>query len=542
MASHIEPSSGVIIAMIIYFVAMIIIGIYGYMRTSNLDDYMLGGRSLPPAVAALSAGAADMSGWLLMGLPGALYLNGMISMWIAIGLTIGQWINWKVVAPRLRVYTEVSGNSITVPSYFSHRLKDTSKSIRVVAGLVILIFFTLYVASGMVAGGTFFESLGMNYHTGMVLVAAIVILYTLVGGFLAVSWTDTVQGIMMLVALVLVPAIGINVVGGWNDMISTVTEANPHLWSFIGEGWSTESVMEVVNGLVWGLGYFGMPHIIVRFMALRTPREATAARRIGIGWMALSLLGAVFTAFVGRAAAEKGLVPLLMDESGKTHPEETVFLQMGNYLFPALLAGFMLAAILAAIMSTVSSQLLVTSSALVEDVYRAFTTKDISGKNGVLLGRVAVLAVSVIAGIMAWQRADSILSLVSFAWAGFGAAFGPIVILSLYWRRLTWQGALSGMIVGAAVSIAWHNLPQDLFILFGVYEILPGFLFNLLVAWLVSKATWKETPEIDEEFDEMLRRLKLTKEEYAQLEPPVQKAPKGAVPQTVWKMDTPEHK
>ncbi|MDO5747678.1 MAG: sodium/proline symporter PutP [Actinomycetaceae bacterium] len=528
--------NGQAIAMIIYFVAMIIIGIYGYMRTSNLDDYMLGGRSLPPAVAALSAGAADMSGWLLMGLPGTLYLVGVVEIWIAVGLTLGAWLNWKIVAPRLRVYTAVSGNSITVPSYFSHRLKDPSNFIRVIAGIIILIFFTFYVSSGMVAGGTFFEStFGMNYHVGMVLVAGIVILYTLIGGFLAVSWTDTVQGIMMLLALVMVPIFGLYAIGGWSEMTSTLNAIDPNLLSLTGGDTSLKNFVNVLNGFVWGLGYFGMPHIIVRFMAIRTPHEATNARRIGIGWMVLSVFGAVFTALVGRVATHKGLIEDLTAGNGL---QEAVFLKMGQHLFSPIIAGFMLAAILAAIMSTISSQLIVTSSALVEDVYRAFTVKDISGKEGVLLGRIAVLAVSVVAALLAWPRSDTVLGLVAFAWAGFGAAFGPIVIMSLYSRRLTWQGAVTGMVAGAVMVPVWKYLLAGYF--FGLYELLPGFLINFLLAWIVSKTTYRPNEQIDSEMDEMLRRVAMSSDEFKAEEA---KDPKGEmeeaipVPETPWKQD-----
>ena len=482
------------IAMVIYFVAMIAIGIWAYHRTSDLNDYMLAGRKLGPVAAALSAGAADMSGWLLMGLPGALYLSGMVEFWIAIGLTVGAWLNWKFVAPRLRAYTEVAGDAITIPSFFGNRLRDTTKALRLTAGAIILVFFTFYVSSGMVAGGKFFNaSFGMDYRLGMVLVAGVVVVYTLVGGFLAVSYTDLVQGLMMVAALVAVPLVGMMNVGGPVALYETVVALDPDTFRLWG---ATTTIMGVVSSVAWGLGYYGQPHIIVRFMALRTPAEAVPSRRIGIGWMLLSCLGAAGTALVGIAQFKR--------DEGVLPDQETVFIALGQLLFHPLIAGFMLAAILAAIMSTISSQLLVTASALVEDLYRTFRPTALSEKGGVLLGRAAVLLVSVIAAAMAWEQNDTILALVAFAWAGFGAAFGPTVLLSLYWRRLSSWGALAGMIVGAATVGIWGTLEGGIF---DVYEILPGFVFNLVTAVAVSLATHRPDAEIEAEFDEQIRLL-----------------------------------
>lgn len=482
------------IAMVIYLVAMIMIGLLAYNRTSDFDDYMLGGRQLGPVAAALSAGASDMSGWLLMGLPGAIYLNGLIEGWIAVGLTIGAWFNWKFVAPRLRSYSQVASDSITVPSFLGQRLRDPSRMIRVVAGVIIFIFFTFYVSSGMVAGGAFFEaSFGMDYHLGLVLVSAIVVLYTLVGGFLAVSWTDVVQGLMMVTALVLVPIVGIIHVGGWGNLVDSITEVDPTIFSLTGGAAAGAATLGIISALAWGLGYFGQPHIIIRFMALRSAKESVNARRIGIGWMLLAVIGAGMTALVGIAVYQH-------DEGQLTNPE-AVFISLGQLMMHPLIAGFMLAAILAAIMSTISSQLLVTSSAVVEDIYHAFTKRDLSGKDGVLIGRVAVAAVAVLAASLAWPRSDTILALVAFAWAGFGASFGPTVLLSLYWRKFTYQGAIAGMIVGAVTVGIWGNVSGGIL---DLYEILPGFLLNLLVAVVVSKMTYKPNPEIDREFDEVL--------------------------------------
>ena len=474
------------ISMLIYLVAMVVIGFFANRRTDDLDDYMLGGRELTPFVSALSAGAADMSGWLLMGLPGALYLSGLVELWIAIGLTTGAWLNWKFVAPRLRTYTEVANNSITIPSFFGARLRDPY-AMRLVAGAIILVFFTLYVSSGMVAGGTFFEaSFGMPYWAGMLLVASVTVLYTLVGGFLAVSWTDVVQGCMMVVALVLLPIVGIMHVGGPGPMLDAINAVDPKLLDLFFGG----TAVGIISALAWGLGYFGQPHILVRFMALTSASEAKAGRRINIIWMILSCGGAALTAFVGIAVYQH-------DKARLPNPE-SVFITLGQLLFHPLIAGFMLAAILAAIMSTISSQLLVTSSALVEDIYRAFAKQEISPRGGVWLGRAGVLIVSVVAALLAVQRSDTILGLVAFAWAGFGAGFGPTVLLSLYWKRLTAPGALAGMIAGAVTVFVWKGLSGGIFEL---YEILPGFLVNLAVAIGVSLLTPAPPAEVDAEFD-----------------------------------------
>ncbi|VEH70672.1 sodium/proline symporter PutP [Arachnia propionica] len=476
------------ISMIIYFVAMIVIGLWAYQRTDDMDDYMLAGRNLGPLSTALSAGASDMSGWLLMGLPGAFYLSGMSTMWLPIGLTVGAWLNWKYTAPRLRTYTEVADNSLTIPTFLSARLHDGSRLIQIGAGVIILVFFTFYVSSGMVAGGRFFEaSFGVDYRLGMVLVAGITVLYTLVGGFLAVAYTDVVQGLMMVTALVAVPVAGLFRLGGPDSLISTINELDPGTWALWG---ASTSLMSIVSAAAWGLGYFGQPHIIVRFMALETPQQAKAGRRIGIGWMALACLGAAATALVGIATYRR--------DTGQLPNPETVFIALGQLLFHPFVAGFMLAAILAAIMSTISSQLLVSSSALVEDLYHAFNRKELGEKRSVLLGRVAVMIVSVVAALMAWQADDSILKLVSFAWAGFGASFGPVVLLALFWRRLTRWGALAGMTTGAVVAAVWANLPGGIF---DLYELLPGFVANLIVTIVVSLST-EVAPGVDAEFDE----------------------------------------
>ncbi|MFD2758685.1 sodium/proline symporter PutP [Gulosibacter faecalis] len=483
------------IALGIYFAAMLLIGYLAFRKTSDHEDYMLGGRGLPPWVAALSAGASDMSGWLIMGLPGAIFVTGLLESWIAIGLLIGSYLNWRLVAPRLRAYTEVARNSITIPSFFENRTRDRSHLLRSVSSVIILVFFTLYASSGMVAGGKFFESaFGGDYMLGMILVVVVTLAYTLFGGFLGASLTDVVQGLMMVIALIVVPVVALFTIGNFDETATRINDVNPAALSLFGDGsLSTVAVvMFIVSGLAWGLGYFGQPHIIVRFMALRTPQEAASARRIGTSWQFLSLLGAVVSGLVGVAYFSKF-------GDGPSDPE-TVVLLLSQVLLHPLVAGLVLAAVLAAIMSTLSSQLIVCSSALVEDLYRA-VRKEVPGQKTLLwLGRIGVLIVAIVAGILAVNPNDTILGLVSFAWAGFGAAFGPIVLLSLYWRKLTNWGALAGMVVGAVTVFVYKAIDSALEI--GLYELLPAFILALLAAMIVSLVKPNTDPEIDREFTE----------------------------------------
>ena len=492
-----------LIAIGIYFAAMIGIGFYAYRQTTDLDDYMLAGRNLPPGVAALSAGASDMSGWLLMGLPGAIYATGLVEAWIAIGLTVGAYLNWKFVAPRLRSYTEVSNNSITVPSFLENRFKDHSHLLRITAGVIILVFFTFYVSSGMVAGGVFFESsFGSSYVAGMLLVAGVTLVYTLFGGFLGASLTDVAQGLLMLAALILVPVVTIFAMGGFGDVFSSIEAADvAHNATVTDPGDELNrtsllfggSLLGIISAAAWGLGYFGQPHIIVRFMALRSAADAKAGRRIGISWMVLVAGGAIFTGLIG--------VGYFHEAAEELANPETVFLRLSQIMFHPIVAGFVLAAVLAAIMSTVSSQLIVCSSALVEDIWKIFG-KEATQSQQVMLGRVGVLVVALVAGLLALDPQSNILGLVGFAWAGFGAAFGPIILLSLFWRRLTAMGALSGMVAGAVVVGIWGNVDA----LNGfLYEIIPGFVACLVLAVVVSSMgpRPKEDEAIQTEFDKM---------------------------------------
>ncbi len=488
---------GTLISLALYFIVMLAIGLYAYKKsTSDVSGYMLGGRSLSPSVAALSAGASDMSGWMLMGLPGAMYLSGMSSLWIAIGLVIGAFLNYLIVAPRLRTYTEVANDSITLPDFFENRFKDNSRLLRVVSSVVIVVFFTLYTSSGIVAGGKLFESsFGLNYEVGLYVTAGVVVAYTLFGGFLAVSLTDFVQGCIMFIALVLVPVVTINEVGGLGEMQTSISMINPELLDIF----SGVSLISIISAMAWGLGYFGQPHIIVRFMAVRSVKDMPTARRIGMSWMIVAIIGAMATGFAGIAYVAKTGI--------KLEDAETIFIVLSQILFSPLIAGFLLAAILAAIMSTISSQLLVTSSSLTEDFYKTFLHRDASDKQQVFVGRISVFIVALLAIYLAYDRNSTILSLVSNAWAGFGAAFGPVVIGSLYWKKMTRNAALAGMITGAATVLFWIYAPITIYgqsLSAVMYEIFPGFVLCSLVIYVVSNLSPQDDANILATHDEML--------------------------------------
>lgn len=453
------------ITFIIYILAMLGIGFAAWRFTNNLSDYILGGRSLGAFVTAMSAGASDMSGWLLMGLPGALYFSGISESWIAIGLTLGAWFNWQMIAGRLRVYTELTNNALTLPDYFTHRFEDTSRLLRVISALVILVFFTIYCASGMVAGARLFqETFGMSYNVSLWAGAAATIIYVFIGGFLAVSWTDTVQASLMIFALLLAPMMVISHVGGFNEAIHVIQNINPKYTDLF----SGTSFIGIVSLLAWGLGYMGQPHILARFMAAESFATIKTARRIGMTWMILCLGGAIAVGFFGIAyfAAHP-------DQSGAvTANKETVFISLSQILFNPWIAGILLSAILAAVMSTLSCQLLVCSSALTEDFYKSFFRPNASQTELVWFGRMMVLVIAVIAIAIAANPKSSVLNLVSNAWAGFGAAFGPVVLLSLVWPKMTRNGALAGMFIGAVTVLVWGEYKW-----LNLYELVPGFAF-----------------------------------------------------------------
>jgi SSS family solute:Na+ symporter/sodium/proline symporter len=486
--------TGVVISLGIYFAGMLGIGFYAWRKaTSTLKGFLIGGRDLGPGVAALSAGAADMSGWLLMGLPGAVYLSGLSTGWLAAGLIVGAYLNYRLVAPRLRVQTERAGDSITIPRFFEQRLADASGALRVISATVIVVFFTLYTSSGMVAGGKLFESaFGADYSVGLWITAGVVVAYTFLGGFLAVSLTDFVQGVIMLVALIIVPTVAIAAVGGPGEALASAARANPAMLDLFGG----LGAAAVISNLAWGLGYFGQPHILARFMAVRQLSDVPKMRRIGMSWMAVTLTGALATGFAGLAYASRNGIAV--------KDPETIFVVLADLLFHPLVTGFLLAALLAAIMSTVSSQLLVSSSSLTEDFYRGWLKREVSEKSLVRASRLCVLAVSLVAIALAYSPNSNILGLVANAWAGFGAAFGPIIILSLGWKRLTRNGAGAGMIAGAVTVLFWIYAPvmPDGAVLSSIlYEMVPGFFVCAIVAIGVSLMGKPPAVEVTDQFD-----------------------------------------
>jgi sodium/proline symporter len=460
----------------IYLLVMLFIGFLGYRKTNSLDDYILGGRKLGSFVTALSAGASDMSGWLLMGLPGAIYLSGVSEAWIGVGLAMGAYLNWRFVAARLRLYTERVGNSLTLPDYFSNRFEDKKNLLRILTTVVILVFFTIYCASGVVAGARLFENMfGLPYQTALWVGAACTLSYVFIGGFLAVSWTDTVQGSLMLTALIVAPVLGYFVIINGLQPTQSLTDLIEPAKLDMMKG---ASFVGIASLMAWGLGYFGQPHILVRFMAAESVKTIPAARRISMAWMILCLVGALAVGFVG--------IPyFMMNPEGAmavNANSETVFIELAKQLFNPWVAGLFLAAILAAVMSTLSSQLMVCSSALTEDIYHTFLRKNAGHNELVWVGRCMVMAIALVAIGIASDPEAKILGMVSYAWAGFGAAFGPAIILSLFWSKMTRNGALAGILVGALTVLVWKQFGW-----LGLYEIIPGFIFAWLATMIISR-------------------------------------------------------
>ncbi len=472
-----ERDIAVIGATFIGYVALMLgIGWAAYRHTHDLSDYILGGRRLGRWVAALSAGASDMSGWLLLGLPGYAYAAGTEAMWLVLGLLLGTWLNWRVVARRLRHYSEVADNALTLPAFFENRFKSQGRALRIISAIFILLFFLFYTSSGLVAGGKLFETVfGLPYVWAVGLGTGVIIVYTFLGGFLAVSWTDLVQGLLMAAALLVVPLIAIGQVGGVAATVDGMQALSPALLDpFTDAEGKRLGVVTIVSLMGWGLGYFGQPHILARFKAINSPREVAGARRIAVSWTALTLFGASLVGFVGIPFLE---TPLAGADS------EKVFMLLVGALFHPIVAGILLAAILAAIMSTADSQLLVSSSALAEDFYKALLRRDAGQRELVWVGRVAVVVIALVALLFALDPDSKVLELVAYAWAGFGAAFGPALILSLYWKRMNGAGALAGIIVGGVTVVVWKQLSGGLF---DLYELVPGFVFSGVAVVLVS--------------------------------------------------------
>lgn len=481
---------------VIYLALMLAIGIIAYRRTQDLSDYVLGGRNLGPIPSALSAGASDMSGWLLMGLPGYAMAAGFGSFWLAGGLLIGTWLNWLLVAQRLRVYSQKADDALTLPAFFEKRFEDKSHSLRIISAVFVLVFFLFYTSSGLVAGGKLFETVfGFDYTIAVLVGAAAVISYTLFGGFLAVSWTDVVQGLLMVGALMLVPLFAIGEIGGLSGTLAAVEAKNPELLNmFTDEKGETITLIGTLSLLGWGLGYFGQPHILARFKGIKSKDHVPAARRIAVLWSAASMAGACLIGLTAIGYLPEGL-----------GDNETVFMVMVDALFHPAIAGVLLAAILAAVMSTADSQLLVSSSALAEDFYKALFNKNATQEQLVKVGRIAVIVIAVIATFLAMDKDSKVLELVSYAWAGFGAAFGPALIMSLYWKDMTKVGALAGIITGGVTVVLWKQLTGGWF---DLYEIIPGIVFAFIAIIVASKLTAAPSATVLARFEEVEAEIK----------------------------------
>ncbi len=494
-----ENSFAITTTFIVYLVMMLAIGVYAYVRTKNSTDYFLGGRSLGPWPAAISAGASDMSGWLLLGLPGYAYAAGLESIWLAGGLLLGNWLNWFIAAKRLRTYS-ITTDAITIPEFLSRRFNDQSKLIQTISAFFVLLFFLFYTSSGLVAGGKLFETVfGLDYTTAVIIGTICVVSYTLFGGFLAVAWTDLVQGLLMAAALLIVPMAMMQ--DGFSVLGDNLTAINPELLTiWRGMDGQPLGAIAIISLAAWGLGYFGQPHILARFQATRSNKALRTARRIAIGWSALAMFGAVMVGLVGLVYTTNH--PTLTLEDG-----EKIFMLLVNAAFHPVIAGILLAAILAAIMSTADSQLLVCSSALAEDFYKQVIKKDATSEQIVRVGRLSVMAVSMLALVLAMTPDSSVLGLVSYAWAGFGAAFGPALVISLFWSRMNRNGALAGIVVGGVTIVVWKQLTGGIF---DIYEIVPGIIFSTLaivVGTLLSREPEKTVQLQHQTFLKQLKEL-----------------------------------
>lgn len=481
---------GIIAAFIIYFGVMIYIGFFYMKSTKTANDYILGNRSLDRRVAALSAEASDMSGWLLLGLPGLAYVSGLSEAgWTAIGLAIGTYLNWRFIAKRLRVYTEKANDSITICEFFKNRFGDKKAYTSAISSVFIIIFFVVYTAAQFVAGGKLFNSIfGLDYFTGMIICVFIIVAYTLTGGFRAVCLTDTIQGMLMFFALLIVPLIALAML--MSDGSATIAAINPDMLSLFKDPGTGEfiSVFLVVSGLAWGFGYFGQPHIIPRFMGIQNPEEIPQARRIAMVWVIVTLASAIFIGLLGNIFFSTPLeVP------------ETVFVQMTTSTLFSFIAGIVYCGILGAIMSTASSQMLVASSAISQDLYKTFFNKNASETLLLVISRITVIIVAALAVTISLDPNSSVFGIVSVAWAGFGATFGSVLLLGLFWRKATWQGALAGIVFGGVVVIGWYLIHP---IIFGgyLYEMVPGVIASMLAIYLVSLKTTPDK-EVTDLFD-----------------------------------------
>ena len=476
-----------VVVFVIYLCFMLGIGVYFFVRSKDGGDkaYFLGGRQMGAWVSALSAGASDMSAWVLMGLPASIYVAGIGQAWIAIGLSIGYAISWLVQAPRLRRFTIVANDSITVPQYLTNRFLSKSKALQIICAVIFLVAYTVYAASSMKACGTLFHTvIGIDTTTAMYIATGIIVCYTFLGGFNAVCWTDFFQGLLMLAALLIAPIFALGIINGGGAAMS-FSDMPAGYWNLF-ENWK-----DVVSGLGWGLGYFGMPHIIVRFMSLESQKSLKKSAKIGITWNVLIVIFSVAAGCIGH---------LLL---GDIADSSTVFIQMVRKIFPGVISGVLLSAILAASMSTADSQLLVASSSFTSDIYKPILRKNAGNGEILWVGRILVVLVAVIAYFIASSKAEgaqTIMNLVENAWAGFGSAFGPTIILSLFWRRFTYKGAVVGVVTGAVVDVLWLAFLSGT----GIYEIIPGFLCGLAAAVIVTLADRQPGEEVTAIFDKAI--------------------------------------
>ena len=496
------------LAILVYLGCMLYVGYRCSKNNNDSADFYLGGRKLGPLVTAMSAEASDMSSWLLMGLPGLAYLTGVADAgWTAIGLAIGTYLNWRIVAKRIRRYTHVAGNSITLPSFFSNRYRDEKKILQSIGAIFIVIFFIPYTASGFAACGKLFSSMfGINYQVAMVISALIIVGYTTLGGFLAASTTDFIQSIIMSIARVIVFIFGINVAGGVSAVVENAQSLPGYLtmhttYDPVSGTEQPYPIISIVSMIAWGLGYFGMPHILLRFMAIEDEEKLKLSRRVATGWVVISLAVAVLIGIIGLAMTAAGELIPLEGSASETIIVKIADLMSQHGVLPALLAGTILAGILASTMSTADSQLLAASSSVSSDLLGDFLKKKTGKKGSMFADRITLLIIALIAVFLARDPNSSVFNIVSFAWAGFGAVFGPVVLFALFWKRSNWQGALAGMISGGAMVFIWKYLVRPLGGAWDIYELLPAFLVSCAAIVLVSLLTKAPSKEIVEEFE-----------------------------------------
>lgn len=490
----------ILIAFVCYLMLMIYIGVLSMRKTKNTEDYFLGGRGLNSWVAALSAQASDMSGWLLMGLPGSIYAFGTGKAWIAVGLFIGTALNWLLISKRLRRYTIVAGNSLTLPEFFQNRFHDKKKILLGISSVVIVIFFLVYTASALASGGKLFNTVfGVDYHIALLIGAAVILIYTFLGGFLAVCTTDFIQGTLMLIGLMIVPIVAYAIISSdFAGALSAngVENTQYYMSLMYGPDGTKLSAISIISDLAWGLGYCGMPHILVRFMAVKSEKELKKSSVIAIVWVAISLFAACAIGVIGRGYLSRVLT---ITES------ETVFISMikqifsGNFVL-VFIGGLFLCGILAAIMSTADSQLLVCASSVSKDIYKNILKPDADDAKVLKMSRITVIIVAVLAFLIAWDPDSSIMDLVSDAWAGLGSAFGPLVVCSLFWKRTNLSGAVAGIVSGGLFVIIWDYIPlingQTLYAATGIYSLLLGFFISLICIFIVSLITKAPSEEI----------------------------------------------